>query len=196
MHLPLYEQLRILAEQKYPQQIPAVFRVPFYGPALRAIREYYRSGNDAGVIDGAAQELENSGYVRQKIDHNVAVLEQFRQGKQAERELTPVGGSKFVTVLSGLDVRFTPDLMAKAGDKTRFILYNFRAAEPPKEIIRTILELAHVVLGGNDVECEPGDLEFVSVRADRSHRISAVRSRTVARARQNAKAILQLWPTV
>lgn len=58
IHLPMYEHLRILAEQKYPAEIPAVFRVPFYGPAQNAVRAYYRSDHNLTVIDLAASDRE------------------------------------------------------------------------------------------------------------------------------------------
>ncbi len=110
IHLPLYEQLRILAEQKHPRQVPAVFRVPFYGPALAAIRNYYRRSNDAGVIESAIAEIENSEYLPARIEHNVAVLQAFRRGRQLARVLAPRPASRYAVTIAGLGIRFAPDL--------------------------------------------------------------------------------------
>lgn len=196
LHLPLYEQMRILAEQKYPRQVPAVFRVPFYGPALAAIREYYRRNNDPGVLASAIAALRESGALPVKIDHNVAVLERFGQGRQRQRALRIHPPSRSVVSLAGLDVRFTPDLLAEEDGRRRYILYNFRAVDPTPEISRTILELACYVASTDGLECQPHDVEFVSVRSDRVQRIAQIRRTTLARARQNARAILQLWPGI
>jgi hypothetical protein len=196
IHLPLYEQMRILAEQKYPRQIPAMFRVPFYGPALVAIREYYRRGNDLGVVDAAVAQIERGDGIPAKIAHNVAVLQAFRGGRQRQRVLTPRPGSRSVVDLSGLDVKFTPDLVADEGGRRKYVLYNFRAVDPTPEVARTILELACHVASNAGLECQARDLEFVSIRSDRVHRIAQIRRGTLNRARQNARAILQLWPAI
>lgn len=50
IHTPLYGQLRILNEQKYPRQAPGIFKIQYYRPALSAIRRYYGTGNNLGAL--------------------------------------------------------------------------------------------------------------------------------------------------
>jgi len=116
---------------------------------LATIREYYRRGNDPGVIDAAITEIENSQYVPAKIEHNVAVLEAFRRGPQGRRLLTLRPTSRYALNIAGLDVRFAPDLVALENRRTGYVLYNFRVPDPTLEIGRTILELACHVTSSN-----------------------------------------------
>jgi hypothetical protein len=82
------------------------------------------------------------------------------------------------------------------GGRRRYLVYNFRSAEPMPEVARTIVEVAYYVVAEKGVECSLNDFEFVSVRADRSVRVSKVRTATLTRARQSAKAMLRVWPTI
>ncbi len=196
IHLPMYEHLRILAEQKYPRQIPAVFRVPFYGPSLYATRAYYRSGNDLAVIDRAIQEIRASGALPQKVEHNVAVLQALRRSAQRHRGLAVAPGLTYEAELAGLGLRFRPDVVGVERGRTKYLIYNFRIVEPSIEVARTTIELAHHVLDSNSVECQPGDVEFISLRSGCVVKTGRVRAATLRRARQSARAIIQLWPTV
>ncbi len=196
IHLPMYEHLRILAEQKYPRQTPAVFRVPFYGPTLNATRMYYRSGNDPAVIDAAIQEIRASGAVPQKVEHNVAILQIFRRSAQRQRALALAPAPNYAVDLSGLGLRFRPDIVAVERDRTKYLIYNLRIVEPTLEVAKTTLELGYYVLHANGVQCQPADMEFISLRSGHVVRTRRIRAATLRRARQSARAILQLWPTV
>lgn len=135
IHLPVYGYARILAEQKYPGQVPAVFRVPFYGPALQGIRRYYRSGNDLAVIDRPIQEVRASGATPPKLAHNVAVLQAFRQGRQRRRDLTLTAVTTYEIELAGVHVRFRPDVQVLEGDRTKYLIYGFRMWSPPSRLL-------------------------------------------------------------
>jgi len=196
IHLPVYGYARILAEQKYPGQVPAVFRVPFYGPALQGIRRYYRSGNDLSAIDRTIQEVKASGAIPPKIAHNVAVLQAFRQCRQRRRALTLTSVTTYETELAGLTVRFRPDMRALEDDRTKYLIYGFRTVEPTIEVARTTVELAHHVLGANGVQCQPREIEFISLRSGRVVRTDRMRAATLTRARHCARAIVHAWPDV
>jgi hypothetical protein len=163
---------------------------------LTAIRAYYRSGNDLDVVNTAIAQVQKSESIRAKIEHNVAVLRSFAQGNQRGRRLTPEPGTRSVVNLAGLDLRFTPDLVAAENGLRKYLLFNLRAADPTPEVARTILELACHVVSSSGGECSPRNFEFISIRSDRVQRITQVRRGTLNRARQSARGILQLWPAI
>jgi len=75
MQLPLYEQVRILSEQKYPREAPQRFRIPYYSPGLVAIRNYYRSANDQGVLEEARDQIRLTVKNQARRNHNLRPTE-------------------------------------------------------------------------------------------------------------------------
>jgi hypothetical protein len=124
LDLPMYQQLRILTEQKYPRQTPATFRVPYYAPAIGAIRRFYRSNNEAQTIDEALTAIANANFLQSRIDNNIAVLRGFRRGRQRRRALVPVAGETYTAELAGLELRFTPNLIALDGETRKYVIYD------------------------------------------------------------------------
>ncbi len=51
----------VLAEQEYPRGEPQVYKVPYYRPALAAMKRFYRWGRQGAVLDQAISEIEASG---------------------------------------------------------------------------------------------------------------------------------------
>ena len=196
LYLPMYQQLRMLTEQKYPNQEPAAFRVPFYSPAMAAIRRYYRESNSLNVLDAAIAQVQASTYLQQRKTNNVAVITAFRQGQQRTRDLTPVTATGYTANLAGLQLRFTPDLIATENGTRKYLIYDCRAVAPTQQIARTVVDLANYVLQQNGVELVPRDVELVSLRTDQRRRFSTISQTSINRAQQNAAAIIQLWPTL
>lgn len=195
LNLPAYEQARILLEQKYPRRQPQTFRIPFYAPALKAIRTYYHSGNDQTVLATARNEIAQLRLVSRR-EHNTRVLDQFERSDQADRSLQPTRGQRLVAHLGTVALRLAFDLTADEAGQRRYILYNPRTGSIDPGIARTTIEIAHWTLEQNALRVPLRSIEYVDIGTGRSHRTNRRRSGTIRRVRQNAKIIEALWPTI
>jgi hypothetical protein len=194
LELPLYEQVRILEGQKYPRQAPASYRVPYYRPALQAIRDFYTSGGQAQVLLDAIVNLRASGLPPSRIENNVRVITDFQRTRQARRQLMPRPGRRIRTDFSGVELKLTPDFVGAEGQAQKIIFYNFRQARLTSNVARATLELAAWALRHAGGDADPANLECIDL-ADRGrvHRIRQIRPQTIRRAQQNARAIRQIW---
>jgi hypothetical protein len=194
LELPLYQQVRILTEQKYPRQAPASYRVPYYRPALQAIRNFYNSARQTQVILDAIASIQASGMPPARIENNVRVLTDLQRTRQMRRHLTPRPTRRIRSDFTGVELKLTPDLVGAEGQAEKTIFYNFRQAKLTSSVARVTLELAAWVLRHVGSAVELGSLEYVDL-ADRGkvRQISGIRSLTIRRAQQNARAIRQIW---
>lgn len=195
LELPMYAQLRILEEQKNPTKAPASFRVPYYGPALVAIRKFYLSGRQAQVLHDAVAKLQGSSMPQSRIRNNVRVIRAFQKSKQARRQLSIKPGTRLRHGFSGVELKYTPDLAAAEGQTEKLILYNLRQAPLTARIAATTLELVGWICVQSGTPVDLADLEIIdlAVRGGRVYRIRRIRKQTVRRAQQNARAIVQIW---
>ncbi len=193
--LPAYEYVRILYEQKYPKQQPQIFRTPFYLPALSAIRNYYRAGNDLAVLVAARQ-----GISQLKLDtrreSNMRVLKSFERSRQARRRLQVVANPRRVACIRQVELRLGLDMSALDKGEPRPVYYNCRSATLDDDLAHTTLDLAHWVLEENGVALPAKALEYVDLTDGRVHHIQKRRSKTLKRLREVARVIDALWPTI
>ncbi len=84
---PAQDQLKTLHEQKYPKEGAQAFRVPYYRRASNAIKKYYDNGNDEAVITTAISACESLNLAHMR-KHNIRVLNSFRSGSHAQREVS------------------------------------------------------------------------------------------------------------
>jgi hypothetical protein len=195
LFLPAYQQVRVLTDQKYPRQEPQAFRAPFYQPALVAIREYYRAGNDAAVLGRARNGIRDLR-LPQRRDSNLRVLQAFEVGDESDRALLPLGNRRMAASIGTVEIRLGLDLVAEEAGSTRRIYYNCRVAALDVAIARSTLEIAHWVLEENGSQAPIRTIEFVDFRTGRVHRTGNRRQATINRLRLNARVIEALWPTL
>lgn len=194
--LPAYEQVRILHEQKYPRQQPQTFKVPFYRPALGAIREFYRVGNDPAVFATARNRIQQIRHTARR-ENNLRVMDEFSASRQARRNLTLKPGRRYTAFLGGVELRLQFELVAedaRGGEKRLF--YNFRHVPIERAVARRTLEIASWVLQNSGVQLQFRALEYVDIGARRVIRATGLTQRTLRQLRQNARIIQTLWPTV
>jgi hypothetical protein len=193
--LPAYEYVRILYEQKYPKQQPQIFRTPFYLPALSAIRNYYRAGNDLAVLVAARQ-----GISQLKLDtrreSNMRVLKSFERSRQARRRLQVAANPRRVASIRQVELRLGLDMSALDKGEPRPVYYNCRSAALDDDLAHTTLDLAHWVLEENGIAPPAKALEYVDLADGRVHHIQKRRSTTLKRLREVARVIDALWPTI
>lgn len=195
LKMPAYEQSRILHEQKYPKQQPQAFRTPYYQRALSAIREFYRSGNDPSVIVAAQSDLQSIGDATRRTN-NLRVLGSLSNSSQANRNLTPVQNKRYSAAMGAVEIRLSPDLQALEKGEMRVVYYNCRAVAIPDELASLTIEIAHWVLGQNQLKVNFSQIEVVDLATGKSHRKHKGRPGTVKALKNNAKVIEALWAVV
>jgi hypothetical protein len=193
LRLPAVEQMRILHDQKYPKQVPQVFRQPYYQPALTSIRHVLENGA-SGLVTARA-ELQRVTQPSRRM-HSMRVLEQFIGSEHAKRLLQPTVHKRFYANVNGLELRLSPDLFAFEGDEERFIYFNFKAEQYNPESAKMTIEIAHWLLEQNKLEVMPEQIEFIDLFTGTLYRVKKRRAKTLKLLEENAKLIRSLWPTI
>jgi hypothetical protein len=195
LNIPAYEPLRILTEQKYPKQQPQVFRTPFYQPALRAIRDFYKTGNEPAVIAEARAIIDRLS-LESRRRNNHRVLDSFEQSSEYMRALTVRPNKRFNASVGAVEIKLSPDLLAHEDGQGRVLYYNFRAAGVEPQLARTTIEIAHWILEENGHEIPIRTIEYVDLTNGRRLRTRTRRATTLRRLRANARVIEALWDSI
>ena len=195
IHTPLYGQLRILQEQKYPKQAPGIFKIQYYRPALLHITKFYRTGEPTNLPSNK-NDLMGVGENEARIDHNFRVISKFRQGSQIDREFVLRPAPSFERTFGKMTIRATPDFVVDEDGTIKYLLYDMRSIEPDEEIIRTTVELFHYIASKNGVESPMSNVEYICVDCNKVFRWKNHRERTIKRARSTSSAIRALWDSI
>jgi hypothetical protein len=195
LRMPAYEQSRVLYDQKYPKQQPQSFRTPYYQGALSGIRDYYRSGNDAKILNSAQNDLQNIGNATRRTN-NVRVLENFIKSSQPKRKLEPLPNKRYSATTGAVEVRLSPDLQAREKGELRILYFNCRVATITDEIATFTIEIAHWVLAQNQVQIDVDHIEVIDLATGKVHRRKRSRPSTIKAIKNNGKIIEALWLTV
>lgn len=196
IHTPLYGQLRILNEQKYPRQAPGIFKIQYYRPALSAIRRYYNNGNNLVMLPTNPNQITGVGQQDHKRDNNHRAIMSFRNGSQKDRTLSLHQRQTWELTLANITIRCTPDLYFTEGANQGMILFDCRGQQQEVEIVRTTLELFHRTLDQNGLQIPMRRIEYVHLDSDTVHRWNSPRRTTLNRANQTATAIQTLWDSL
>lgn len=196
IHLPAYEQTRILHEQKFPKQSPQVFRLPFYQASITAIRRHYRSGRTPAVLTDArttARQLRPAA----RATHNLRVLAAFANSDQLNRPLAPTVLIKHSLLVDhGVELRLSFDLCASEGNRPYAIFYNTRDAPVEPSIAQTTVELARWALDDLGAGHAATVVQLVDLKSGTIFSAKSTKKTTLRRASENAKIIATLWPTI
>lgn len=196
LHLPAYEQLRILYEQKYPKQQPQVFKVPYYLVALSGIRQYYRLRNDRHALAEARTRATGLA-LKPRQSSNLRVISAFEASSQARRALRPNPLEALrAQPYAGVELKLQFDLQAEEQGRPVRIFYNPRGAPIEPDVARNTLQIAHWVLDENEMGLPFRSLEYVDLVGNRVYAISRQSQRTIRLMRSNARIIATLWPTL
>ena len=114
--LPGSAQFKLLSEQKHPKSGAQAFRVPYYHPALSAIRGYYATGNDSKALIEARKDIGQIS-VETRRNHNLRVLASFESGDKSGRQLEIKPNQKVTVTLGKVEIRLSPDMRATEDDK-------------------------------------------------------------------------------
>lgn len=193
LQLPALEQMRLLHDQKFPQQTPQVFKQPYYAPPIAGIRGFLELG-PAGLIDARAQ-IQRIKVASRRM-HCTRVLEQFIQSEHAARGLKPAPIQRYTAFMHDLELRLSPDLRAYEGTEERIIFFNANVLPQDAELAKKTLEIAHWLLEENEVDLKPEQVEFIDLTTGVLHKIKKRRAKTIKDLAENAKLITSLWPTI
>ena len=203
IHTPLYGQMRILHEQKYPTQAPGIFKVRYYRPALRLMNRYFRHGNNPTEIPTSALLIPGCTGAQHQRQNNWRALQAFMDSSQSDRILTMSQTNTYDLTLGNITLRSTPDFTG-LDTHTNEVHYLFfdcgqQGPEDPTEleILRTMAELFHHVLTENGIDCPLKRVEYVHLQSDTVFRWNGnPRKRTIQRAENTAGAIATLWDSI
>jgi hypothetical protein len=196
LRLPAYEQLRILYEQKYPQQQPQSFKIPYYQPALRGMRAYYGSGNNVAELT-AARAAARALALASRARHNLRAINAFAGSRQARRTLSiQPQPNVVVQAAPNVELRLQFDIYALESDNPKRLFYNFRNVPIDPSIAKTTLEIAHWVLEQNGTPAPYSALEYIDLESGDAYRINRTAARTTRLISANARIISTLWPTI
>ena len=201
--LPGYKQFEALQAQKYPDQSPAIARIPFYQPALTGIREYYSQDHDLRLVRDRIAELTThsslagiSPQKKAKLLNNAGALRAFQTSRFRARDVLLRPKHTFKATVHGVNIKFTPDLILLENEDPKYILLNCRSSAIESELARRTVELSHWVLGQNDENIPPAHVEFVDLGADFSHSFPRIRQATIRHAIQNTQVVKALWGSI
>ena len=196
LHLPNERKARGLRDQKYPKEGAQIFRTPYYSPALTGIRRFYRSGNAIAALAEARNKIESLTQ-ESKRDNNQRVLDCFQKNEDLlDRKLVPQSNTRYVTSISDVELRLSPDLRALEGNAARYIWYHWKGAALTGRLAEDTLQIAHWVLEQNSIAIPISSLEFVDLFTGKVHKVRTRSSETEKLLRTNARAIDELWPTL
>lgn len=198
IELPPYQLIAKLQAQKYPTKDPATYRIPYYREAIGAIRDFYRQGRLNKVLTDAIANIQNSTKMAdQRKGPNIRLIRAFQNSTQPKRQLTVQTLQTFKYTLSGVMLRYRPDLLAKDKQRSAYILYNYRQAPITPDLAKRTLELAFLTLSNSGVNMTDIIVQFVDLALRRKvYTVQIVRSSTLRKAQQSAKAVAHLWQQI
>ena len=196
LHLPTERKARGLRDQKYPKEGAQIFRTPYYSPALTGIRRFYRNGNAGSALAEARNKIESLTQAS-KRDNNTRVLDCFQKNPDLlERRLVPQSNTRYVSSISDVELRLSPDLRALERNASRYIYYHWKGAALTGRLAEDTLQIAYWVLEQNGVQIPISSLEFIDLFTGKIHKVRARSAETEKLLRANARVIDELWPTL
>jgi hypothetical protein len=192
---PSESPVRILHDQKYPQQDPQVFRTPYYQKAISAIRNYYRAGNDHSVLKSARnQALSIANEARRA--NTLRVLDAFSSSAHAKRRFDVTSNRRFAATVGKVEIRLSADMQAHENGELRILYFHCRGIPIEEETATLMAEIAHWVMERNAIEILPRQVEVMDVSEGRSHRARSWRDSTVAALSGRARSIASIWDQI
>jgi hypothetical protein len=190
--LPAYEQLRILLEQKYPKQGAQPFRIPYYRPAITAIKAYYASGNDPAVLTQALNDFQSIGQQIRRTQL-VRAITLFEGSQPSKRKITPTINHQMMVAIGNLEIRASPDFQANENEDHRILYVNCKQVALDADFAQRLAEVAQWIFSENGVDLSLDCFEILDLPAKKFLRFKRRRPRTIKLLKQNARVIETLW---
>lgn len=194
----VHDQTRILAEQKRPAAGAAGFKTHYYQPTRLAVRAFFGKQTNQAALTLAENKLKTGSYPDHKRDNNLRAITQFRTLiTKNQLSLISQKPSTYEISVHDVDVRLHPDLQAKQGSSTKYILINYNQTAVEDEFARRTIELMYWLLSKQGQALSIQDCEFWDLQTCKIHTNSkSPRQTTIKNAEKNLQYINQLWPII
>lgn len=197
INLPMYEQFRILFEQKYPKNVPNIFKVPFYKPALDTIKKYYRSNRDSQVITHELRNMRHKIRNQTRLRHNIRVIQAFRKSAQSRRNLSLTRQIRLLSsLIQNVTLKLYFDVDAVERNKAVKIFYNFRDAPLGEKIARDTIKIAYWILQKNNVSCHIKQIEYVDLKTNEIYSVKRPPAISSLHMIRYAQIVNSIWKTI
>ena len=197
INLPMYEQVRILLEQKYPKRGSSVFKIPYYKPALDTIKKFYRSNRNGQVLTQALINIRHKIHNQPRLRHNTRVIKAFRRSTQSARILSLTRHMRIsMNVIQNVTLKLYFDVEATKKNNAVKILYNFRDVPIDGKIATDTINVVYQILQKNSVTCRIAQIEYVDLKSDKVYRVnrpSVISNRNMIR---YARIVKSIWNTI
>ncbi len=197
MHMPAYEQQRILYEQKYPRQTPTVFRLPFYRPVLDTIKLYYGSGNNPATINAWINTTAQSLNPQARRVNNIRVASTFLSSSQATRTIHISRSiTRYSATTQGVDLKLTFDVYGNENNRDIYLLYNCRNAAIDSIIARDTLQIAYWVMLQNGFQGRIQQLQYIDLIGNTVHSARQLTNTLQRNMNNNASLVATIWNSI
>lgn len=193
MRLPAREQMKFLHDLKFPGDEPQRNKIPFYRPALTAIRDVIRRGFP-GIVEQRAKLDSIVNPARRS--NQLRVLDAFVTSDYAKRKLVLMVCHRYGAAVRGLYLKFSPHVAATENGEVRYIYFNERAKQCDPEEARLTLEFAYWILSQNGQVIKPEQFEFIDLFTGTLYAGKEPRKETIQTLEELARLIESLWPTI
>jgi hypothetical protein len=198
IHLPMYAQYRILHEQKYPNDEPSAFKIPFYKPSIEIIKQYYQNNNDKSIITNWLQYSAPLLRPESKRINNIRVATTFLKSQQSRRHFEIQKRRDTIIAYPKQDValKLYFDIEAVENNNRIYQFYNVRNTPIDENIAKDTLFLAYWIMEQNDYSCSIQQLEFIDFVGDNIYKVSRKSKKAIINMYNNATIIEAIWNSI
>ncbi len=195
LHLPGYEQQRILIEQKYPRQGQSPFMIPYYKPALAELRSYFGNNHNHAQLALWAQEEAPSLKPHARATNNARLVNSFLVSHSRDRMVVP---SRFQRHFRGsphpnVELKLSFDLVGIDEGAEKLVFINPRSNAIDHQVAEDTLQVAFWVISQRDPDVKIDSLEYWDLPSDTRYVVSRVAKRTITNMQNNAALVDAIW---
>lgn len=195
LHLPGYEQQRILVEQKYPRQGPSPFKIPYYVSALSQLRTYFATNHDRASLDTWIVEEAPALKPQSKAINNARLVSSFLASHFADRMLIPARFQKHFrgNPNPNVELKLSFDLVGSEGGTDRFVFVNPRSIAIDQQVAEETLQIGFWILSQRLPGVEISSLEYWDIPSDARYVVSKIAKRVITNMHNNAALVDAIW---
>lgn len=191
---------RILRDFKFPfnkdgSKKPQIVR---YSETRAAIRDYHESGNNAGTIVTAIENLiakkqKNPDKDAARIDDNIRALKTYLE-HFSNRKFTVLETPKPKYVHGEVSVSAYPDLYVDEGGKKKLIKMDFSEKKPNGESVEILLKVMHEAASSENLPVHPADVIYLDITRKEQYTGKKLNKQLKKNIDAACETIADIWP--